>query len=72
MNYKIFCIFVLFSLATGNIVLAENQTSNSPSAMVVDDVFEFNPVLEGTEVISDFIIQNKGTAPLKILNVEPD
>jgi hypothetical protein len=72
MNYKIFCIFVLFSLATGNIVLAENQTSNSPSAMVVDDVFEFNPVLEGTEVINDFIIQNKGTAPLKILNVEPD
>ncbi len=72
MNYKIFCIFVLFSLVTGNIVLAENQTSNFPSAMVVDDVFEFNPVLEGTEVINDFIIKNQGTAPLEILNVETD
>jgi hypothetical protein len=35
------------------------------------DVFEFNPVLEGTDVINDFIIKNKGTAPLEILNVEP-
>jgi hypothetical protein len=72
MSYKAFCIFVLFSLATGAIVLAENQTSNPPSAVVVNDVFEFNPVLEGTEVINDFIIQNKGKTPLKILNVEPD
>ena len=72
MNFKIFCIFVLFSLITSNIVLAENQTSNFPSATVVDDIFEFNPVLEGTEVINDFIIKNKGTAPLEILNVEPD
>jgi hypothetical protein len=66
MNYKIFCILVLFSLVTGNIVLAENHTSNFPY-----DVFEFNPVLEGTDVINDFIIKNKGTAPLEILNVEP-
>jgi hypothetical protein len=72
MNNKIFCIFLFFLLATGNIVLAENQTSNFPSAMVVDDVFEFKPVLEGTEVVNNFIIQNKGMAPLKILKVDPD
>lgn len=72
MNYKIFCILALFILVTGNILLAENQTSNIPSAVVVNDVFEFNPVLEGTEVVNDFIIKNKGTAPLEILNVETD
>jgi hypothetical protein len=72
MNYKSLCIFFLFALVTANTVLAESQGVNSPSALVVKDVFEFNPVLEGTEVMHDFIIQNKGSAPLEIQNVKTD
>ena len=72
MKYKIFYIFVFFSLVTGNILWAENQTSNYPSAWLKDVVFEFSPVLEGRKVIHDFIIQNKGTAPLEIQNVKTD
>ncbi len=72
MNYKSLCIFVLFALVTVNIVLAESQSVNSPSVLVVKNVFEFNSVLEGTEVMHDFILQNKGTAPLEIQNVKTD
>jgi hypothetical protein len=72
MKYKSLCIFIFFALVTVNIVLAESQSVNSPSALVVEEVFEFDSVLEGTEVMNDFIIQNKGTVPLEIQNVETD
>lgn len=31
--------------------------------------YRFDTVLDGTDVIYDFIVQNKGTAPLNITNV---
>ena len=34
--------------------------------------YEFTPVLEGREVIHDFIIQNNGSAPLEIQKVRTD
>ncbi len=72
MKYKNLCISIFFALVTVNIVLADSQSANFPSALVVEEVFEFNSVLEGTEVMHDFIIQNKGTVPLEIQNVETD
>lgn len=47
----------------------ENKTLNLPSVLVPESRFKFGPVLEGTEITHDFIVQNKGTSPLKIEKV---
>jgi len=47
----------------------ENKTLNLTSVFVQESRFKFGPVLEGTEIKHDFIVQNKGTAPLKIEKV---
>jgi hypothetical protein len=47
----------------------ENKSPDSPSVFVPESRFEFAPVLDGTEITHDFIVQNKGTAPLAIEKV---
>ncbi|MCP4681347.1 MAG: DUF1573 domain-containing protein [Desulfobacterales bacterium] len=61
---------ILFSFTVS---MAEEMTEKStlvPSAFLPADKYEFEPVLEGTETLHDYIIQNKGTAPLKIERVK--
>ncbi len=41
-----------------------------PRADLLETVFAFEPVVEGTEIIHEFILQNRGDAPLKILKLE--
>ena len=41
-----------------------------PKGYLPQDVFEFEPVLEGTQVVHDFILYNKGDEPLQILKVK--
>jgi len=43
-----------------------------PLAVIQDDVHEFSPVVEGTQVVHDFIVQNKGNAPLIVEKVKTD
>ena len=45
-------------------------TLNTPSAFLPVTQWEFDPVLDGAEVVHDFVIQNKGNAPLKIARVK--
>lgn len=47
----------------------ENNTLNVPPVFVPEARYKFDPVLEGTEITHDFIVQNKGTTPLKIEKV---
>jgi len=65
----IFAFCVLFPVSAS--LSAENvpETQNAPIAFPLSDKHEFPSVVEGTDVIHDFIIQNKGTAPLKIKKV---
>ncbi len=61
---------ILFSV---HVSMAEEATEKSilaPSAYLPEDKYEFASVLEGTETLHDYIIQNKGTAPLKIIKVK--
>lgn len=60
-----FC--VLFS-ATGSFG-AQDKNLQSPTAFLPETQYAFSPVLEGTEVLHDFILQNKGTAPLEVKKV---
>lgn len=42
-----------------------------PKAVFPDNVFEFQPVMEGQEVMHDFIVRNQGEADLLIKRVKP-
>ena len=62
----IFCSFFLAPFSYGS----ENEAQKFPSIYVPSGIYEFKPVLEGDEVMHDYIVQNKGTAPLKIEKVK--
>jgi hypothetical protein len=72
MRPKIFAvIFVAFCVVlfgTGTFGLTE-QSLQTPSAFVPNSQYTFSPVLDGTEITHDFVIQNKGDAPLAIEKV---
>lgn len=40
-----------------------------PSAVAENRAFRFEPVVEGREVLHDFLLRNEGSAPLSISNV---
>ena len=60
--------FTLFSIAVS--FGSETETQKSPSAFFPASSYEFEQVVDGTKVMHDFIIQNKGTAPLIIERVK--
>lgn len=70
MNVKHFLAFVI----AGCLVFwaAGQEASGAPSAYLPKMHYESEPVLDGTDIIHDFILQNKGTEPLKIENVHAD
>jgi len=57
---------VALPLASG----AEDKTDENLSYVVPETQFTFQPVVEGTEVVHDFIILNKGADVLSVLNVK--
>ncbi len=61
-----FCILFFETGSFG----AENNTTNLPPVFVPESRFKFGPVLDGTEITHDFIVQNKSIAPLKIEKVK--
>jgi len=46
-----------------------DQPVQSPKAVLVEHAFEFQPVLEGSEIVHQFILKNNGDAPLNILKI---
>jgi hypothetical protein len=49
---------------------AEDRADENLSFAVPETQFTFQPVVEGTEVVHDFVILNKGTDVLSVLNVK--
>jgi hypothetical protein len=45
------------------------QNDAQPSALFPATSYEFSPVLDGTKVVHEFVLQNKGKAPLKVERV---
>ena len=62
--------FTMFSMAIS--FETENEILKSPSAFFPASSYEFEQVVDGTKVMHDFIVQNRGTAPLKIERVKTD
>jgi len=57
---------VAFPIASG----AEEKSEENLSYSMPETQFTFQPVVEGTEVVHDFLILNKGEEILSVLNVK--
>lgn len=44
----------------------------APQALFPQMTFKFDPVFEGKEIAHDFVVENKGRAPLVIKSIRPD
>jgi hypothetical protein len=47
-----------------------SETDGGPSVFFPESHYEFSPVLEDTTVVHEFVIQNKGNAPLNVERVK--
>ncbi len=63
-----FSLCILF-FATGSFC-TENKANETPSVFFPEKRYMFAPVLDGSEVIHDYVVQNKGAATLKIERVK--
>ena len=69
-NIFFFFLLSFLILNLNSAIKAENNVNTYPSAYLPLDNYEFDTIVEGTEIDHQFIIQNKGTAPLNIENVK--
>ena len=46
------------------------ETEQGPNVFFPQTHYEFSPVLEDTTVVHEFVIQNKGNAPLNVERVK--
>ncbi len=61
---------MVWILCVPTMSFAAGPESGRPKVRIPSPAFEFTPVVEGTKVSHDFIIQNQGDAPLDILKME--
>jgi hypothetical protein len=67
---KILKFCFIFIMLTPVFALAENTPTQGPAVFLPEEVFEFEPVLEGAEVIHEFAILNQGDELLEILKIQ--
>jgi hypothetical protein len=61
-------IFLLFFFT--NALAEKTEEENKPEAYFPEQTFIFDRTLEGSQVIHDFIIKNKGNGPLSVERVK--
>jgi hypothetical protein len=72
-NMKVkLALLIVTILLESHAIGAKEKTPVSPSALIVQHIYEFAPVVDGTEVMHDYVIQNKGSATLEIQKVKTD
>ena len=69
MQRKILILSLVCMLLAPVLCLAAEDALTGPEAVLYESIFEFQPLVEGTQVEHDFIIHNRGDAPLKILKI---
>ena len=69
MKVKIIIILTVIILLIGSTIGAKDKTPISPSALIGQTIYEFETVVDGAEVVHDFVIRNKGAATLEIQKV---
>lgn len=63
------CYLIIF--VTG-LCRADQESPGAPVAYFPEKNYMFKPVVEGTEIIHDYIVQNKGSATLLVKKVKTD
>jgi len=67
-TWLVAAVAMLFAFSVAVCFGAENDAA--PSVFFPETHFEFTPVLEGSMVVHDFVIQNKGSAALNVDRVK--
>ena len=62
-------IVLLSAVTTVNSADMQNEPEKKAVAHFPVSHYRFDAVIEGTDVVYDFIVQNKGDAPLDIIKV---
>ncbi len=70
MKMKTFGVVIFLILSVGTLCFGAEEEAKKPFAFAPQAVHEFEPVLDGDEVIHTFVIQNKGNAELEIERVQ--
>ncbi len=65
--FALACCILFFGTGSFGV---ENKTPETPSVYFPEKRYIFSPVLDGTDVIHDYILYNKGTDPLQIEKVK--
>lgn len=65
-------VMVLLIFATPFRCMATDTPASGPQAFLPASTYEFAPVVEGAAVAHEFILHNRGDAPLKIIEVISD
>lgn len=67
---RMFYLFTIICLLPNLAHTATTDSHTGPKAYLPEYRFEFRPVLEGVEVVHDFVIYNHGDEPLDILGIK--
>jgi hypothetical protein len=67
---KIWILAMGYLLMAPGARAAENSAEPFPVTVVSEMRYAFGSVVEGTEVLHDFVIRNRGNAPLNIQEVK--
>jgi hypothetical protein len=70
MTKRIFSMMMITVLAVFCVATTVQADEGMPRAVFDSEVYAFDPVYEGADVVHDFIIQNKGDADLEITDVK--
>jgi hypothetical protein len=70
MKFKIIAMIAIAIFLAGSAIGAEESPPASPSAFISQPEYTFEPVVDGTQVMHDYVIQNRGTKTLEIQKVK--
>ena len=71
MRHRVISLWVLWSILSAVPAHAlADSAPGQPEAFLPESVFEFPPVVEGTEVVHEFVLHNRSIATLEILDIK--
>ena len=63
-------IALIVTVAVIGFLAPAHANSGTPLAVIDNSTYDFGSVYQGTDVVHDFIIQNKGDADLEVTDVK--
>lgn len=63
-------VFTMICLSTHLGHTAITDAKAGPKVYLSENIYKFPSVIEGTEVVHEFVLVNKGDMPLDIMNVK--